>query len=192
LESRGEATSIFSETGEPFRESLGRFLVRHEEELRRIARRKLNESSRSVFDSGDVVASVMRRLDSLVMRGQMRARTEAELWGLIRSVLEKTAITKIRMMETARRHFAEDGPYSTEVLSRLERFDDDEASLLIFRMAQSIPNAADRQVFFLRLRGISHKACATLTGSTEEAVKARWHRVRTDLQRRFEEGVFDG
>lgn len=187
-----DIAAVLNGRGDTLRESLGRFLVENEQELRRIARRKLGPATRTVFDSGDVASSVIRKIDELANRGELRAKSEAEFWGLVRTIIEFTAIRKVRLVETARRHLAEDGPYSALMLARVERSNEDDAALLVLRMAQTISNSSDRQMFLLRLQGVPHKAAAALLKTTEDAVKSRWHRVRSELQTRFEQGEFDG
>lgn len=184
---------VFDAPPGEFRAALSRYLDEHRDRLRAIASRKIDERTRRVFDSEEVASSVIRRLDNLVQRGRIRARTEEELWALIIRVVENTAISKVRLVQTMHRQLAEDGRYASQLLERLDRLgNDDEATLLVLRMLGSISDAEDRQLLLLRLRGATHGAAAGVLGQSETAVRSRWSRLTKELSRRFEDGAFDG
>lgn|GEM_PF-968895 len=170
------------------RAAIAEFLIRNEQSIRRIARQKLTRVTRSTFDSEDVMASVLRRMDRLAVEGCLRPRSEGELWALVRTIAANTAVSKSRLMERARRLEAEDGDYARTLVQRLEACaGDDDAQLLVLRMAASLDKERSREVFLLRLRGANHAAVAGLLGISEGASRQAWMEVCRDLRRRFEE-----
>ncbi len=164
----------------------------NEAAIRGLARSKLFAATQGVVDSEEVFASVVRRLDRLATRGGVRPRSEAELWALVRTVTTNTAIEKNRLVVRARAMVDNEGVYARELLVRLEACaTDDEAMLLVHRMALFLSEAVERQILFLMLRGASFPAIATALRSTESAVRKRWSRLKVTLEERFEHGYFD-
>lgn len=160
--------------------------------IRDLARSKLFSMTKGVVDSEEVFASVARRLDRLATKGGVRPRSEAELWALVRTVTTNTAIEKNRLMVRARALVDNEGVYARQLLARLEACDsDDEAMLLVHRMALLLSEAVDRQVLFLMLRGASFPAIAIALRSTESAIRRRWSRLKASMEERFDDGYFD-
>ena len=175
------------------REDVAKYLVEHRDRIRAVARRKLTAKTRSVFDSEDVLSSVLRRMDTIVSAGKLCPRSEAELWSLVDTITQNNAINRTRLIERAREFLEEEGPYANELLARLNKYEtDDEATLLVYRMMGCLKGEEDRRIFSLHLRGAAHKAIAALLNISEDASKQRWMRVRVELHARFKEGVLDG
>lgn len=174
------------------RGSVATYIVQHADRVRAIARDKLPRRTRRVADSEDVLSSVLRRLDEMVVRGTLRLDSERELWGLIEAIANNAAVSKARMIERAQNLLTEDSVYANELLKRLNVCPgDDEATLLLLRMTASIKNSTDRQVMTLMHRGVSHKAIGHLLGTTEGASRQRWQCIREELCKRFREGFLD-
>lgn len=190
---RGRAGERDERGDSPARAALARFILENEAKVRAIARRKL-PSNQGVFDSEDVVSSVLRRLDTMAQSGVFAPRSAEELWGLIKAIACRTAVDRRRLIERARNFLTEDGPYAYELLKRLNASPtDDDALMLVLRIMMSIKNQTDRQLFALLHRGASHRAiAAALNLPSEEASRQRWCALRRDLAQRFAEGVFDG
>lgn len=175
------------------RAALASYLLEHRDRIRQVAGRKLTKSARRVFDSEEVVSSVLRRLDGMAVRGTLRPHSEAELWALIEAIARNTAVSKTRMIERARELLTDEGPYAYELLKRLNACaTDDEATLLVNRMLMSLRSGPDRQLTIMVLRGASHRAIGDILGLTEEASRQRWKRIRDELTQRFLEGTIDG
>jgi hypothetical protein len=167
------------------RQSVAQFIMSRERQIRAIARGRLSQGTRSVFDSEDVFSSVLRRVDNLARRGKLRLGCEAELWGFIKVIATNTAISKTRLIECSRNWLTEEPDYAYYLVQALNACeDDDEANWVIYRMAASLERA-DRQLFFLRLRGAGHKAIAGVLRIDEEAARQRWSRVCRGLRERF-------
>ncbi len=178
--------------GESPRTFVARFVMANGEQIRAIARRKLGRPSRRVTDSEDVLSSVLRRLDEMGARGTLRLRSERELWGLIEAIACNAAVSKVRMIERARNFLTEDGRYANQLLSRLNDCEgDDEVTLLLLRMTASLRNPEDRQILTLMHRGANHRAIGSLLGTSEQASRQRWKRIREELCERFAKGVLD-
>lgn len=175
------------------RQAVANYILTHQERIRAIARRKLTTTTRRVFDSEEVLSSVMRRLDSMAARGTLLPHSEAELWALVEAITKNTAVSKTRLIERTRNLLTEDGLYAYELLRRLNACEtDDEATLLVQRMLLSLKEGADRRLVVLRLQGANHRAAADLLRTTEAATRQRWTKVRKELLERFQsEGPMD-
>lgn len=167
------------------------FLLRNRDQIRAIARARLSADTRTVYDSEDVFSSVLRRIDNLARQGVLRPANETELWALIHTIARNTALKKTLLIERARILVTEDPRYGYELMERLNRCrDDDEATLLVYRLMLALDDPLDRQVFALYLRGASHRAIASFLGIREDASRKRWVRLRDDLRDRFAKGQF--
>lgn len=171
------------------REAIAHYVLSHESQIRAIARRKLTQATRSTFDSEDVMASVLRRVDQLALNGSLRPDNKAELWALIKTIASNTAVTKTRLIERARFLLTEDGAYAYHLLQRLNACgSDDEAQLLVLRMAGTLKNERSRQILLLRLRGATHGAISGMLGISEGACRQQWMSMCQELRAAFEGG----
>jgi DNA-directed RNA polymerase specialized sigma24 family protein len=170
------------------RESVAEFVRTNQHLIRSLAREKLTKVTRSVEDSEDVLSSVFRRMDAMVHQGRVRPRSESELWALVRQMTQNTACTKTRLEERHIEMVGEDGEYAEMVLRRMKACDsDEEAALIIHRLAMKIQDSVDRQLFFLRSRGVTHRAAAQLLGISADAARKRWERTRESLRAKMDE-----
>lgn len=189
---RGRAGERDERGDSPARAALAKFVLENEAKVRAIARRKL-PTDRAVFDSEEILSSVLRRLDTMAHSGIFAPRSAEELWGLIKAIASRTAVDRRRLIERARNFLTEDGAYAYELLKRLNACPtDDDALMLLLRIMMSIKNQTDRQLFALLHRGASHRAIAAALKITEEASRQRWAVLRRELAARFEEGRLDG
>lgn len=167
------------------REYVARFLLENEAKIRELARQKLG-NTRGPQDSEDVFASVTRRFDQLASGKGVRPRSAAELWALVRIVTQNTAIEKVRLVARMRALTDVEGEYARRMADRFESCEsDEEATLLVQRMAMTMSSADDRQIFFLNLRGASDQAIATAMRMTKEAASKRRRRLWHSLEERF-------
>src|SRR5262249_12533541 len=97
-ERSGELEALWTSgpASEQVREMIAAYGLENKERVRAIARRKLTPTSRRVFDSEEVLSSVLRRLDGMAVRGTLRPHSEAELWALIEAIARNTTVSKIR------------------------------------------------------------------------------------------------
>lgn len=168
------------------REEIAQFVLARRERVQAIARRKLTYSARAVFDSDDVIASVMRRIDHLASKGALRIRSEAELWALIATIAGNNAVSKTRLMARARTLLSEDLAFAQIMLNCVTPCaTDDDAENLVLELASSISDPVMRQGFLLRVRGASHSAVAGVLGISEAAFRQRWSHLVRSLSERF-------
>lgn len=161
-------------------------MLARQERVRALARTRLTGGTRAVFDSEDVLSSVVRRLDSLVERGRLRVTSEDELWALITTIVLNDATSKSRLMERARAMSLDDQEFAQMLLRRAAACKQDEdADALVLQMAGSISGGDERQMLLLRLRGASHRAIAGALGISEVAARQRWSQLVRSLVERF-------
>ncbi len=168
------------------RSALAEFVMHHEGTIRAVARRKLSPGTRAVYDSDDVLATVLRRLDRLAADGAIRAISEGEIVSLILTIAENASNGKTRLIELARSRMHEEEAFSRILLQRLEACKDDEdAGSLIVEMFATLPDSDARTIFLLRLRGIEHKVIAQMLAISPEACRQRWKKIRNELVELF-------
>lgn len=164
------------------REHIARFMISYEERIRAVARRNISAPTRNITDSEDIFGSVCRRVDEMANAGLINARSEAELWSLIKSLASNTSLEKVRLIERINSFAEEDGEYARCLIERLSQCaSDDDADLLIRRIAAKLRPGADRQMLFLLLRGANHRVIGEHLGFSEEASRQRWAALRTKL-----------
>lgn len=165
---------------------LPEFLLTNEDRIRSIARRKLTQATRAVYDSEDVLSTVLRRMDAFVADGRFAPTSEDEIWGLIAVIARNAAVSKVRLVSRLNQLISEDGEYARLFLDRAAACEtDDEAAMLVTRMSMWLPDAASRQLFNLRLRGAAHPAAATLLQITPAAARQRWKTIKDLLVERM-------
>ncbi len=174
------------------REALATFVLLHEGIIRSVARRKLTRATRAVFDSDDVLATVLRRMDQLAERHEIRAQSAGELVGLIVAIAENSSISKTRMIELSRSRLKEDGEFAAGLVRYFNTCEtDDDASVLVLRMYGTLRNSISRRIFLLRMRGVGHGVIGKLLGLKEDASKQRWMVIRKELVERFRGEYFE-
>jgi DNA-directed RNA polymerase specialized sigma24 family protein len=174
---------------EEVRRAVAQFSMENSDKIRAIARRKLTMATRAVHDSEDVLSSVMRRLDCMAAVGELRPRSEKDLWGLIAVIARNCAVSRTRLIERAKELLTEDGPLAYEVMRRLNACrGDEEATILVRRMMASLPESRDRQILDLQFRGATHAAIAGLLGISVDACRHRWMAIRRKLAEWFAKG----
>jgi DNA-directed RNA polymerase specialized sigma24 family protein len=160
------------------RGAIAEYVLEHGQRVRAIARRKLTRATRAVHDSEEVLSSVLRRLDGMAAEGRLQPASEQELWALIAVIARNTAVSKTRLIEIAQTLLTDGGPFAYEMVRRLNACrGDEEATVLMYRLMASLPDATDRQVFGLRYRGAGHAAIGGLLGISEDAARKRWSAV---------------
>ncbi len=168
------------------RSALAAFVMKHEQTIRAVARRKLHTGARTAYDSDDVLATVLRRVDHLAERSGIRATSEGEIISLILTIAEHASISRNRLAELARARMEEEAAFSQMLLAHLDACkDDEEAGCLLVRMFASLPDTDARTLFLLRLRGIEHKVIAQMLAISPEACRQRWKKIREELIERF-------
>ncbi len=172
------------------RHLLSEFLLQNGDRIRAIARRKLTHATRSIYDSEDVLSTVLRRMDEFAAQGRFDPTSEDDIWGLIAVIARNAAVSRVRLVARLNQLVGEDGQYGQLVLARAEACrSDDEAAVLVTQLSMWLPDAEARQLFTLRLRGAAHPVVATVLNITPAAARQRWKTIKDLLlQRMREEG----
>lgn len=163
------------------RERVADFILRNSGRVRAIARAKLFNRTRRWFDSEDVLSSALRRADAMVVRGELQPANEAELWGLVRTITANDAITKNRVVDRLANLLNEDGDYVRDLLKQVQACDaDEDVAALLHKLASNLTGTG-RAIFYLRLRGASHRAAGDALDISEEAARQQGATVRRNL-----------
>ena len=149
--------------------------------VRNRLRRKLSGSARRLFDSQDLMSTVLRRVDRLAAEGRLRAQSDGELIALLLRVSDRVVIDRYRAMARLRRVEGEDGQWAQSLLVRLDRGDESEASETLTRLFQSLESADDRALLSLWLREVPSAVIAETIGISPDALRQRWRTLRTRL-----------
>lgn len=174
------------------REHLAHLLMNHFPVLEKVAQRKLTNRTRGVHDGADVASSVLRRIDMLAQEGRLAGMTDDQVVAFAVTIASNQAVSRTRSMERLATHLREDGEYARLLHDRLGRLDDDEqATMLLCRIALSIEDSASRQLFLLRWKGLSFPIIAQLLRITPEAARQRWSALRKILEARLRGGELD-
>lgn len=171
------------------RDALARLLMDKSELLRAVARTRLTEQTRRVYDSTDVLSSTLRQVDELAQRGHFASMSDDDVLRFAITMVRNRAISRTRSMERARARLSEDGEYSQMLLKRLEACrDDDEATVLCYHLALSIEHPVQRQVFMLRWQGMTPPMIEAALGISRGMVNKLWYTLRQDLLKQLREG----
>jgi DNA-directed RNA polymerase specialized sigma24 family protein len=162
------------------RDAAAAFITRYGPRLRRRVRGKLSRAMRRVLDSQDILSTVGRRLDGYVRTGSLAAQSVGELWSLVLTMAEHAVVD--RALEVQRQWRA-----TREMpLERTSGHDRTAASPLpLDRAMETVTDEKNRQILSLWLDGSSHGLIAARLGLSHAAVRQRWHRMVSDLRRRF-------
>lgn len=165
------------------RGDLAAFLKARALDIRAVARRKLLSRTRRVYDSEDVLSSTVRRMDQLAHEGKLRPHNDDELWTLTRTIAHNDAVSKNRIVARLDRLLAEEGPMLAPVADFIrEQSDVENVETILSRLAATLNSSADRQYFFLRMRGATHKAAAEALGIGHDAARQRWVDIMAKLR----------
>ena len=149
--------------------------------VRNRIRRKLDGNAQRLFDSQDLMSTVLRRIDRLAAEGRLRASSDEELIALLIRVSDRVVIDRYRVLAKLRRVEGEDGPWARSLLQRLEQEQDDGGSELLADLYQSIENPEDRMLLSLWLRDLPHTVIAQTLGISPEAARQRWRTLRLKI-----------
>jgi DNA-directed RNA polymerase specialized sigma24 family protein len=154
-------------------EEISQFLHHRRNDIRRIGSERLKGMRGRFEDSEDVYSSVCLRMIKMAHAAKLRPRGDEEVWALASKIAENTAISKVRVLKRIQTELAEDEA------SDLSRFfsvceSDEEATLMLHRLAQRLESGEDRQLLVLRLRGMSHEMIARSLSINPAAARQRW------------------
>lgn len=176
----------------PLRNWAASVLDRLRPQLRPAASDHLSKTARQTTDSQEVVDSVLRRIDKSVLAGKLAPGDEQELYRVARRATINAAIDRSRYAAAQNALLSPD-LYSERLRERLVRAEDDEQTTeLVYRLAELIdtPNTdEDREMFFLRVRGVDMKVIAQTLDISHDAARARWSRLCEVLRAKVDAGA---
>ncbi|MBY0113247.1 MAG: hypothetical protein K2Y21_10520 [Phycisphaerales bacterium] len=163
------------------RDAAALFITSNAAIIRRRYRSQLRGDARRICDSQDLVSTILRRLDRIVLRHKLKAITEAQLWALVYSIGDHACADKGRSARRARRIRADLDRRAHWVTEPGDRTRHDMHSVLRVVHAAGL-DSIDKQILLLALRGIAHKTIAMDLGMTPAAVRKRWQRMVAALR----------
>lgn len=165
------------------RDALAQYVLTLEPLIRRRISGKLGPRMRRVFDSQDIFATVLRRVDLYTTTHELRATTENELLALVMKVANAAVVDKVRLLKRLQR--SEDDPELVQLLcARLEQQETnhDEFDGLLGRVFDKIEHDPDRRILWLWLSGLELKLIGSVIGMEPSTVRKRWQRLREQLR----------
>jgi DNA-directed RNA polymerase specialized sigma24 family protein len=162
------------------RSAAARFMELYGVLIRLRVRDKLSVGLRRVMDSEDVLSTVARRLDGMVLEGRLRAQTAPELWSLVQTVAFN-AVSESHRESRAEPELDADGRVEEHeaVLEAVEAPTSPEAesSGLLVEAMDRLGDEADQRVLSMWLRGSNHTHIARSMGLEPSTVRMRWSRL---------------
>ncbi len=143
--------------------------------------------ARKVTDTEDVLSTALRRLDSLILSGQARARTDAELFALVHEVIERTIREKARNARRLKRR----EQVAAELLAQSQYPAVVPSQDLFRRLGQLARDEIDKEIAILRARGLRFHEIAESMGLPDTVVRKRWSRLKTRAEEMLNGGACD-
>jgi DNA-directed RNA polymerase specialized sigma24 family protein len=166
------------------REAAAQFVTENAELIRRRFRGRLGQPIRRLFDSQDLLSTIARRLDEIVMRRAVQASSESALWSLV-NALGTYAVAEHADRALRHRSFRDPAKSSTPPLAAPSTpgagVEDERDVPVIQHCLEVLASGADRRILLLRSVGRSHAEIAEGLGLTTAAVRKRWERIRKAL-----------
>ncbi|HED54465.1 MAG TPA: sigma-70 family RNA polymerase sigma factor [Phycisphaerales bacterium] len=173
------------------RDELAGRLLALEPLIRNRIRRKLSASTRRIFDSQDLMSTLLRRVDRLASQGRLRATSQGELIKLLLQVAENALIDRARVTAKLRRVDGPDGRWAREMLNRIEAGSDEESADVIAAAFAALTHESDRFLLTLWLRGVPHVISAQVLGISPDAARQRWQNIRATLANHLKSRMTD-
>lgn len=184
----GEVIALLERMRSGDREAASQFVMRYGDRIRRRMRMKLSPSMRRLFDSAEILSTVARRLDLVVMEQRLGAENEGQLWSFLRRMADNALIDKGRLFTRLQKLEGEEGPFAREMLHRLssaEEKEHDGALVEIDEALRSLDSPDDRQMLAMWLADVPHVQIAEQLNISHAAARKRWQMIRKRLQERF-------
>ncbi|RNC80973.1 MAG: sigma-70 family RNA polymerase sigma factor [Phycisphaera sp.] len=149
--------------------------------IRRRLQYKLSGHDRRLFDTQDLLSTILRRVDAMIAKGTLRATTDRELISLVLTMLDNTLIDRHRLMQRIKRLEADDRVWASWVRIH-ERPDDEKIAIdTVTELFDSIESADDRLMLSLRLGGASHSMIAEILEISPAACRQRWVSLKREI-----------
>ncbi|USN99253.1 MAG: hypothetical protein H6810_00830 [Phycisphaeraceae bacterium] len=154
------------------REAVAALVRLHEPLIRARFRASFERQERSLFDSSDFMATMLRRMDWLVSTGALGGDALD-----LRLKLHEIMLDAIGEYARALGHERE---LTEDIFAPAAEGECDERGVV----AQAVKglDVTDRVIVFLRARGLKHKVIASALGLRTPAVRMRWIRLQEQLR----------
>ena len=164
------------------RDDIAELVSRHAPLVRARVRRRLNGGARRLFDSLDVMSTLMRRVDKLACEGNLRARSEGELIALLVRIADNAVIDRRRVADRLREAEAADSGWARAMASRVDEPEDADVGLDVIARAFAVVECAeDRSVLGLWLQGLTFDRIGQVLAIPPATVRWRWSKIRALL-----------
>lgn len=163
------------------REAGAEFLRRNHGVLRQRIRRRLRHIGRRLFDSQEILSTVFRRLDRMVLRGTVHAINPAALMGLVIEIADHSVVDKARVIDRINRSEGEDSVFAREFQRRIhdsERLTPDSGEDAISSVFEGLSGPREREILGLWLRGCPLKSIAVEMETKPAALRKQWEKIR--------------
>lgn len=168
------------------RDAAAAFALRYGPLIRRRIGHRLGPRMRRLFDSQDILSTVLRRFDLYVRSGRLMASTEAQLWTLIIRIAEAAVVDKVRLLERLKAAEEADQPWVRAMLEQSAHgADEDDVGITLEQALNALTDETDRKILWLWLAGVDHRLTGEMLELRHDAVRKRWQRIREELRRVF-------
>lgn len=174
------------------RAAASEFLSAFGDQIRRRIHGKLAGGVRRVFDSQEIMSTLGRRLDRLVLSGELRAIATPQLWALIFKIIDVAVMDKVRVFSRLQAAEGEDSSFATDFARRMkerERADVLGPELELEAAFGCLRSDTDRKVLELWLNGAAHAEIAETIHTSVDAVRQRWRSIRDRLHEQLTAGA---
>lgn len=168
------------------------FVMRHEQKIRRRYRRQLGPNMRRLFDSQELLSTVLRRLDRYVVNETIRAPSDGAIWHLVFKIADAALVDRIRVLNRLKQVRDEHQEIARQMLKRLEPTSNNEDfAEQLDGLLRSLPCPTDREIVSLWLGGASLNQISEILQITPAATRKRWERIRVGFREQLlsSEGV---
>ncbi len=186
---QGRERSIFERVSEGDRDAAAEFALKYGPLIQRRVRGKLAPSMRRIFDSQELISTVLRRLDVFVATGKIQVSNADELKGLIMKIAQNAVIDKVRILKQLESVEGENAPIAQALLHESQSEDGPDEMLLdraLERAVAALDDDTDQTILCMWLSGSSSAMMADRLGMNPGSVRMRWNRIRAKLRKLYE------
>lgn len=162
------------------RDVIAAFVMRNGPVIRRRAAGRLGSRMRRLFDSQEILSTVLRRLDDYIKRGQLSVDSEAQLMKLMLQMTMAAVVDKARISRRMER--AEGPQHRCPPVSDEGSGGGSEPGVMVDRAFEALDREVDRDILWMWLSDVPQAAMAEVLCESPEYVRKRWQRIRERLR----------
>jgi len=166
------------------RSAAAMFVLRYGDRIRRRLGGRLGPQMRRVFDSEDILSTVLRRLDVYLMDHDLLATNDNQLMSLIYRIADSAVVDKVRLSVKLRDLFGAEGGAADSAASQDGGLDDDAQMGVIF---DAIDDPQDRVMVWMLLTDRSFEQIGQALDVPSATLRKRWQRLRERLSSKLTE-----